>query len=1081
MSESSDEITHKDDEDEDDDDDEPPLLVTIRDSADGGNDIRSNGLPSASIPSKVSDKGAVSEGRPAAAEPAAAAAAAAAAEPHNNPPFLPPCPVTILTGFLGSGKTTLINYLLKSPDHGRRIAVIENEFGSSNGSSNDATDGSSARPQHPGEWTVESLLVRDGVEDSSNNGNYGLGSRPSALADLVELPNGCVCCTVKDGLVLALEELVTKKRKDLDCILIECSGMANPGPIASLFWLDESLESRLRLDGIVCVVDAKNVARQLREAPNEVGPQIAYADRILLNKVDLLPDVKDDPSFLQQHKQGLLDAIRRLNPTAPVLETKFSQVVDLSWILDANCFDANRIQDLAPSLWEGSNAASVSSINHVHERDEEGNCAVCSAQTNAPITPADGHSHTANISAVTLLGSGSIDLRRLNRWLADILWQNQDEQESVLRSRLEKGSEGESAAPQRADLFVTSLSQIFRIKGIVSVAHHGDPTGDANEHFDEEFYDAEHVDPTTGLDDRMYVVQAVHDLWTVQPSSSAVFEEEEREELRGDKIHPWFSRQCRLIVIGQRLDRAGLEEGFRSCFVAPGRLLFELDAWSLSRLLRSGKVSALQVMEATLERIQALNPTYNAIVMMHDPDVLLEAAAELDRNPNKYSRASMQNRWMHGIPIAIKDLSHVAGLPTTYGGLLDPKKAVQTKSDPYVRRLQNAGAIIIGKTNTPQLGLGSHTFNDRFGITCNVYCDDLAAGGSSGGAAVAVATQMLFVADGSDMMGSLRNPAGWNGTYSLRPTAGLIPVEEAPTSASSRRNTLPYPISTPGPIARSVRDVAFMLEVMVGEQSRYCSPFHVEESATTPPRRSFRIAWLGDWCGAFPCEDGILDACLASLRDFLHETTHSIEVVDKPLFDAKKLWSAWLAIRSVVVTDDVVETLRKHDFLDRDTDIQQLAHQLNSGRPPFPQGSLADLSAPVKWEVQKGLRASDDDLIRACRIAAEWSTALELGVFSNFDFLALPSSQVWPFPKDLSWPAVIRGQRMSSYHEWMQVMVPASLAGLPVVTIPTQMERASDERTIGIQIIGRRHGDSELLHFALQYQEFHDRRLRCTN
>ena len=163
-------------------------------------------------------------------------------------------PVTILSGFLGSGKTTLIQYILKNPNHGKRIAVIENEFGQG--------------------LDVESLIARDGVDNSS-------------LTDLIELPNGCICCTVKDSLVATLENLLTKRR-DFDYILIECSGMANPGPIASLFWLDEALESRLRLDGIVCMVDALNIEQQL-STTLEAAQQVAYADRILLNKIDLVP------------------------------------------------------------------------------------------------------------------------------------------------------------------------------------------------------------------------------------------------------------------------------------------------------------------------------------------------------------------------------------------------------------------------------------------------------------------------------------------------------------------------------------------------------------------------------------------------------------------------------------------------------------------------------------------------------------------------------------------------------------------------------------------------------------------------
>ena len=202
--------------------------------------------------------------------------------------------------------------------------------------------------------------------------------------------------------------------------------------------------------------------------------------------------------------------------------------------------------------------------------------------------------------------------------------------------------------------------------------------------------------------------------------------------------------------------------------------ILSLDAAALSHLLRraGNKLSCVQLMTATLRRIERLNPTYNAIVLQRDRHVLLEEAAMADQAP-------LETRdWLHGIPIAIKDLFHVQGLPTTMGGspLLaadhDGSTQQQTVSDPFVQRLQTAGAIVIGKTNTPESGLGSHTYNRVHGTTGNAYDTRKSAGGSSGGAAVTVATRMLCVADGSDMMGSLRNPAGWNNVYSIRPTAG---------------------------------------------------------------------------------------------------------------------------------------------------------------------------------------------------------------------------------------------------------------------------------------------------------------------
>ena len=239
---------------------------------------------------------------------------------------LPPVPVMILSGFLGSGKTTLIQYILRSPDHGKKIAVIENEF------SGAASANTGLLAENEG-LNIESLIARDGSNDDN-------------LIDLIELPNGCICCTVKDSLVETLEALIEKKR-DLDYIMIECSGMANPGPIASIFWLDDALESRLRLDGIITCVDSRNIDMQLVETSSqqnsihvlggdEAAQQIAYADRIIVNKIDLLPKEESIKGGSNKRLDEVVAKIRAINSTAPIRTTTFSQVQNLSWILDTN-------------------------------------------------------------------------------------------------------------------------------------------------------------------------------------------------------------------------------------------------------------------------------------------------------------------------------------------------------------------------------------------------------------------------------------------------------------------------------------------------------------------------------------------------------------------------------------------------------------------------------------------------------------------------------------------------------------------------------------------------------------------------
>jgi len=339
-----------------------------------------------------------------------------------------PCPVTILSGFLGAGKTTLIQYILNG-DHGKRIAVIENEFGEG--------------------LNIESLIARDGINNES-------------LTDLIELPNGCICCQVKDSLVATLETLLKRARHDLDYILIECSGMANPGPIASLFWLDEGL-SRLKLDGIVTIIDAAHIQEQLASTI-EAAQQLAYAERILLNKIDLV----EDETTLEQ----IVKRIRQIHPTAPIQRTTYSAVPNLNWILDTECLDVDRIKEVEQVLNNKN--------EHHHDHDDK-DCPICQPYS---------HQHTAAISTVAFQKSGSVDLQQMNQWLASILWPNQDEHDKVLRARLEESHELQR--PSNDD----TTQRLFRIKGILSVHN-----------------------STQRLDPRRYIVQAVHDLWDIYPAS----------------------------------------------------------------------------------------------------------------------------------------------------------------------------------------------------------------------------------------------------------------------------------------------------------------------------------------------------------------------------------------------------------------------------------------------------------------------------------------------------------------------------------------------------------------------------------
>src|SRR5215831_13669182 len=246
----------------------------------------------------------------------------------------------------------------------------------------------------------------------------------------------------------------------------------------------------------------------------------------------------------------------------------------------------------------------------------------------------------------------------------------------------------------------------------------------------------------------------------------------------------------------------------------------DLPAHELSRVIRERRVSCREVMQATLARIEAVNPVHNAIISLRDGAALLRDAdardVQLKSDPTSVG-------WMHGMPQAIKDMAQTAGIRTTLGSPL-LRDFVPTEDGLMVQRMKAAGCIVIGKTNTSEFGLGSHTFNEVFGVTRNAYDPSKSAGGSSGGAAVGLATRMLPVADGSDFMGSLRNPAAWNNVFGFRPSQGRVPAWPAD-------DVWVASLSTAGPMGRTVLDVALLLDVQAGYDAR------VPLSIATDPQR----------------------------------------------------------------------------------------------------------------------------------------------------------------------------------------------------------------------------------------------------
>ena len=459
--------------------------------------------------------------------------------------------------------------------------------------------------------------------------------------------------------------------------------------------------------------------------------------------------------------------------------------------------------------------------------------------------------------------------------------------------------------------------------------------------------------------------------------------------------------------------------------------LLSLDAFDILAQLASRQLSAADLMQATLTRIAAVNPAVTALVSLVDADQLMDQARTFDLAPTYGPLA--------GLPMALKDLVATKGIRTTWGSPLFANH-VPTKDDLLAARLRAAGVILIGKTNVPEYGLGSHTFNPVFGPTRNPYDLTRSAGGSSGGAAAALATGMVALADGSDMMGSLRNPAAFCNVYGLRPTWDLVPAEPV-------GDTFLHVMSTEGPMARSPRDLALLLQVLAGPDPRLPHNRPAEAFAPSIGRdlKAKRIGWLENWGNAYSIEPGILPLCEAALAK-MADLGAAIEPV-KPPFPAEKLWHSWCTLRSWAVAMGKREAYRD-------------------------PANRALMKPELIWEVERGLALTAEQVHDASIIRSDWYATLAR-LFTRFDALALPSAQVWPFPAEWRYPAAINGRRMDSYHRWMEVVVPVSLAGVPAIALPAGFgtEGRATGLPMGLQLFAAAGQDRALLQMAQSYHE----------
>lgn len=455
-----------------------------------------------------------------------------------------------------------------------------------------------------------------------------------------------------------------------------------------------------------------------------------------------------------------------------------------------------------------------------------------------------------------------------------------------------------------------------------------------------------------------------------------------------------------------------------------------MDAGALAAAIRARQVSCAEVMSAYLDHIEKLNPHVNAIVALEDRASLLEQARARDAALAGGERIGP----LHGLPHAVKDLAPVAGLRMTMGSPI-LKDFVPPADSVMVERLRKAGVIIIGKTNTPEFGLGSNTYNKVYGITRNAYDQTRSAGGSSGGAAVALALRMLPLADGSDYGGSLRNPAGWNNVFGFRTSYGRVP-------ADGRDAFLPS-MGVLGPMARNVPDLALLLAVQAGYDDRV--PLSMTEDASVfggRLKRDFkgtRIAWLRDFNGAIPYEPGVLEQCERALEAF--EAMGCVVEVAQPDYPIDSVWRAWLKLRAWQSGGAL------------------LAHYNDPAK-------RALMKPEAVFEVESGSRLKAFDITEASAARTEWYLAVRR-FFRRYDYLILPTAQLFPFEAELDWPKTVGGEKMTTYHEWMKGVLPITMAGCPALAAPAGFN--AQGLPIGIQIVAPNHRERACLELAYGY------------
>jgi amidase len=452
-------------------------------------------------------------------------------------------------------------------------------------------------------------------------------------------------------------------------------------------------------------------------------------------------------------------------------------------------------------------------------------------------------------------------------------------------------------------------------------------------------------------------------------------------------------------------------------------------ARKLARLIRSRKLSAAELMRATIAQIERVNPQVNAIVTFLPEQALAQAKA-LDRRLARPRTADLGP--LAGLPIAYKDLVSTKGIRTTKGSPIYADH-VPDADAALVERLGAAGAITLGKTNTPEFGAGSQTFNAVFGATRNPYDLTKTCGGSSGGAAVALACGMLPIADGSDLGGSLRNPANFCNIVGFRPTPGRVPSYPTDDAWDT--------MSTLGPMARSVEDTAFLLSAMAGPDPR--APVTLEAPGRAFARslkrdfRKVRVAWSPD-LGGLPIDPRIRRVLAAQRRSF-EALGCSVEDATPKLDGADEVFHV---LRAVAFAAKYAPLLDEHRHQMKDT---------------------------VVWNIEAGLALDAGRIARAVALRSKVYHALRT-FMQRYEFLIAPVSQVPPFPVDQPYVTEINGQKLTTYIDWMKVCFRITAASHPAISVPAGFTDDDPPLPVGVQIVGRYRDDFGVLQLAQAFE-----------